>query len=316
MKNKGAIVLVFILLISLVGNAVLFGRLKEQSLKDQQGVILFPNANSRETYFTMHHVKQAQSISNGNGIKVGILDHYFGYRQHKGLYSGGVDFVNDPNSLNNTSWHGYWMTNILREIAPGCQIYALNVASDNEDEQITAVIKAIDWAIDNHIDILTYSLGPPPISQTNRQRLDAAVDNAVKHDIVTTFIHYNNPNNIYPGLMNTGEPANLNIFPYDYNILFMSSYEKYEKHKVFKTGPGVGSEIPYFSTSSASPVTAGFVAILKGINNKLTPSEYKEILVNTSYKMTFTDPFLEISTNCAHVADIMKAITYMEEHYQ
>jgi membrane-anchored mycosin MYCP len=41
-------------------------------------VLRFPNANSRQTYFTVHHIREAWETSRGAGVKVGILDHSFG----------------------------------------------------------------------------------------------------------------------------------------------------------------------------------------------------------------------------------------------
>jgi hypothetical protein len=104
MKNKSVKFLIVIIIISLIGNIFLFFKLKQQPFN-----IVFENANSRDTYFTIHNVKQAQNISKGKGIKVGILDHYFGYASHKELYSNCIDFLNDSDSLNNISEHGYWM---------------------------------------------------------------------------------------------------------------------------------------------------------------------------------------------------------------
>lgn len=75
-----------------------------------------------------------------------------------------------------------------------------------------------------------------PISDKNRKRFDDAVNKAVKNNIVTTFIHYDNPNNIWPTemvdhkYMEKGQrEPDLSIFPYDYNTLRIDNYIKYEK---------------------------------------------------------------------------------------
>lgn len=317
MKSKSKKILIvisaFVIIVSLTANVLLLLRLYQQTWH-----IDFTNANSRDTYFTIHNVKQAQSISKGKGIKVGILDHGFGYELHKDLYSNAVDFLNSPDSLNKAEEHGYWMANTLKEIAPECEVYALNTADSNdEDKKVTAIIEAIDWAIKNHIDILTYSQSP--ISQKNRKRFDEAVDKAVKNNVVTTFIHYDNPNNIWPGQMvsyNNMEKGqrepDFSILHYDYNTMRIDTYDKYQKLKTNITG---GNNIPYFSISSTSPVTAGFIAILKSINNKLTPDEYRQILKKTSYKTTFTDPFTLKKAECSNVINIGKAVTYIKENY-
>lgn len=317
MKNKSKKILIvigiFVIIASLTANVFLLLKLNHKTWN-----IHFTNANSRDTYFTIHNVRQAQNISKGKGIKVGILDHCFGYELHKDLYSGAVDFSNNPDALNKSNEHGYWMATTLKEIAPECEVYALNTAASmNEDKRVTAMIKAIDWAIKNHIDILTYSQSP--ISDKNRKRFDEAVNKAVKNNIVTTFIHYDNPNNIWPGQMVSSDNVeegqrkpDFSILHYDYNTLLMDTYDKYQNSKGNIMD---GNDIPYFSISSTSPVTAGFIAILKSINNKLTPDEYRQILKKTSYKTTFTDPFTLKKAECSNVVDIGKAATYIKEHY-
>lgn len=317
MKNKFRKVFMgigaFFILASFAANVLLISELIKQPHN-----ISFENANSRDTYFTLHNVRQAQSISKGKGIKVGILDHCFGYELHKDLYSNGVDFLNNPDALNKIDEHGYWMAATLKEIAPECEVYALNTAaSSDEDKRITAMINAIDWAIENHIDILTYSQSE--ISEKNRERFDAAVNKAVKNNIVTTFIHYDNPNNIWPGQMVSSnrmekgqrEP-DFNVLHYDYNTLRIDTYKKYQD---LKTNLSSGDDIPFFSISSTSPVTAGFIAILKSINNTLTPDEYRKILQDTSYKTTFKDPFTLKESECSRVVDIGKAAAYIKEKY-
>ena len=314
MRNKYFIILVPILIVSLLGNAFFIFKLKHQPFN-----ITLENANSRDTYFTIHNIKQANNITKGKGIKVGILDHYFGYGSHKELYNNCIDFLNDSDSLNNISEHGYWMAATLKEIAPECEIYGLNtINSNDENSKVTAIIKAIDWAIENHIDILTYS--QPAISENNRKRFDAAVDKAIKNNIVTTFIHYDNPNNLWPDRMvsddklesGTRKP-DFNILHYDYNSLLLDSYNKYEKSK---NGVREGSNTPYLSISSTSVVAAGFVALLKNINNTLTPNEYKEILKRTSSNIVFKDPYTLKESQCSNVPDIGKAILYIKDNFK
>ncbi|MBD7913393.1 MULTISPECIES: S8 family serine peptidase [Clostridium] len=317
MKSKLKKVLIaisiFVMIVSITYNVLLILKVNKKTWN-----IAFENANSRDTYFSIHNVKQAQSIGKGKGIKVGILDHCFGYELHKDLYSGGVDFLNSPYALNKSNEHGYWMASTLKEIAPECEVYALNTAASmDEDKRVTAMIDAIDWAIENHIDILTYSQSP--ISDKNRKRFDDAVNKAVENNIVTTFIHYDNPNNIWPGQMvdpkymekGQREP-DFSILQYDYNTLRIDTYDKYQK---LKSNIRSGDDIPYYSVSSTSPVTAGFIAILKSINNKLTTDEYRQILKKTVYKTTFTDPFTLKKAECSNVVDIGKAATFIKENY-
>ena len=271
----------------------------------------FPDANSRETYFTMHNLREAQEVSTGEGVKVGILDWGFGFEEHEGLYAGGRDFMTfeyHEENFNHASEHGFWMAQTLKEIAPGVEIYALGTYSpENEDEWVDAMIEAIHWAQEQGIDILT--LSHQAVSEKNRERLDVEVDRAVGQGIVTTFIHYDNPNNILPwGIWNSGgegyygRDADINVFQYDYNTLFTNNYSEIMETADFDN---VYKEQLYLSVSSMSVVTAGFVAILKGVDATLTPAQYKEILVTCSHPAEYEGERAE------HVVDMGEAVRYM-----
>lgn len=310
-KKLSVIILSVLLALSIAGN--LFQVLS--AMKNEWIVVDLQDANSRETYFSLHNIKEAWEVSKGAGVKVGILDWGFGFKEHERYYAGGRDFSGNDYNFNHVSEHGYWMRNVLKEIAPECEVYALGTfVPDDESKWVDALSEALDWAIENDIDILT--LSHQKISDKNRARFDVAVNKAVEHNIVTTFIHYGNPNNILPdgfwSYDNSEEERNpdINIFHYDYNTLFVTQYLAAQTSGVFGGGNGY---IPFLSVSSMSPVTAGFIAILKGIDNSLTPAEYKDIMQLTSYRMHYKDaaPFGE--DDVERVADIGKAAAYLQE---
>lgn len=276
--------------------------------------ISYPDANSRDTYFSIHNVEAAQKAGRGEGIKVGILDWGFGFLEHEGLYEGGMDFSEwtyHEENFNHTNEHGFWMAQTLKEIAPEAMVYALGTYTpDNEDEWVDNMIEAIEWSMENDMDILT--LSHQALSKKNRPRFDEAVNKAVEKGIVTTFIHYDNPNNILPwGIWESeGEGyarrPDINIFQYDYNTMFIDNYAQVKDREDYKT---IYKEQLHLSVSSMSVVTAGFVAILKSIDNTLTPAQYKEILVNTCYSAEYEGEKAE------HVADIGAAVRYLTENY-
>ncbi len=279
-------------------------------------MVSFSNANSRDTYFTVHNVKAAHEISTGKGIKVGIMDWSFGYSAHKDLYADAVNFSENKDALENEH-HGFWMATVLKEIAPDCEIYALSTTDMSEDKMVDNMVKAIDWAIEKDIDVLTYSNAP--FSEKNRPKIDEAVEKAINNGIVTTFIHYDSPNNLFPDgffeYSDGNRDADVNILHYDYNHLFLNKYEKFIGFQGDYSKIKSGDDVPYLSMSSTSPVLAGFVAILKSINPDLSPMEYKEILVKTSYQKEYYDWGFGRNTNIPHVADIGKAASYMVENY-
>ena len=165
---------------------------------DPNTIMVFPDANSRMTFFSLHHLHEAQTLSKGKGIKVGILDHSFGLNHHPELYTGGKNFVEGSEEfLTDREWHGYWMANTLHEVAPDVDIFALNtVPFDKPETHAEVISKAIDWAISQKIDILTYSQAS--IKDEYKPILNAALDRAYKAGIITAFIHTGHPGNIMP----------------------------------------------------------------------------------------------------------------------
>lgn len=291
-----------ILILSLLLNVKLF-----YDSRNGLKYVTFNDANERETYETVHHFKEAQKISTGKGIKVGVIDKYFGYKKHNDFYSGGKDFTNDTQAFEEIDEHGYWMATTLKEIASDVKVFALNARSEDKDDDAQNIINAINWAIENDLDILTYSA--ESFDPKNRNKIDSAVAKSNQHGIVTTFINYPFADNIFPwGLFPYQEnqysrKPDLNIYHYDYNSLLILVYERY-----LESGrkPRNGDEIPYLSISSMSPVLAGFVAMMMEIKRDLSPYEYKQILIATSKEMEFKGKKYE------HVVDIVQTLEFLK----
>ena len=303
MRKILVIILILVLVLSIGFNYMLF-----QKGANSFSIFTFYDANTRETYETVHNIKEAQKVSTGKGIKVGILDKYFGFAKHNNLYAGGLDFTDNPNNFKEIDEHGYWMAITLKEIAPDVEIYALNARAKDKTSTAKAIAKAIDWAIENDIDVLTYSAGT--FGQENKEIIDNAVKRAIENNIVTTFIHYPYTDNILPyAFLNyrEGEYArkpDLSIYHYDYNALQSFTYNKYiEKGRK----PKSGNDIPYFSFSSMSPVLAGIVAMMKEVDNTLAPSEYKRILIETSKEFEYKGKIIE------KVVDAPAALNFIKE---
>lgn len=200
---------------------------------DDLWFVSFPDANTRATYDSFHHIHQAHQLATGKGVKVGIIGKYFGYATNKALYAGGKDFTGNTEAYEDIAEHGLWMATTLKEIAPDVEIYALNARDLDRANETKSITEAIDWAIENDLDILTYS--SEAFKKENREEIDKAVRKAINHGIVTTFIHYDLEENILPNGLFKSSPksysraADLNIFQYDYNVIVLFKYKDYLK---------------------------------------------------------------------------------------
>ena len=266
--------------------------------------INYNDANTRPTYNDYHHIKAAQQLATGKGVKVGILGKYFGYDANRELFAGGVNFTGDENAFREVDEHGLWMATTLREIAPDAEIYALNARSSNRSAEKKAIVQAVDWAIENNIDILTYSA--QAFRDEDRDEIDRAMKKAIGHGIITTLIHYNLPENILPwGFLSSPtetykrEP-DVNIYHFDYNMLLLFKYEKFLANGSKRTGSW--GDLPHFSNSSMSPVLAGIVAMMREIDPQLSPAQIKNILIKTSYTVEYE------GNTAPHVVDAEAAL--------
>jgi len=288
-RKYGMAVSLFALVLSLAGNMYLLTKALRYS--DSIWHVDFEDANSRENYFTVHKIREAreETGADGTGIKVGVLDWCLGYDEHRDLYAGGEDFSEDPETYDiykSQSEHGYWMSHTLHEIAPGAEIYALGTnVSGSEEEFVESLSRAVDWAIEQKIDILTYSQAA--VSKKNIDTLNQAIDKAAEAGIATTFIHTEHPHNILPdGLYDEPDGglsrrSDVNIFTYDYSMILMNNYRDYLSSQ--EKGEEVNEKDSlYLSISSTSVVAAGMLAMMMEVNPDLTPDEYREILIDTS----------------------------------
>jgi hypothetical protein len=249
-------------------------------------VFVFENANSRPTFFTVHAIGAAQELSRGQGIRVGILDHFFGTEVHPELYAGSANFLGKDavEKLTTAAEHGYWMAKTLREIAPDVEIFALNAASRDEAQRADAISRAVDWAIEHDLDVLTHS--HRKFSADVRTTVDAAVERAHAAGVATVFIHYGHPENLLPGglfpALEDGRSPDVYVLHYDYSVLFTEWYGELQQ-----SGKSDRGYVPFLSISSTAAVTAGVVAMMRSLDPDLSPARCREILRTTARPMTF-----------------------------
>lgn len=247
--------------------------------------ITFPEANNRTTIFSVHRIQEAHKLSKGKGCRIGILDHSFAYEKHPELYAGGEIFVPDNRTfLTTLEHHGYWMALTLKSVAPDAEIFALNTVSFSDRNRFTDYLSdAVDWAINNKMDVLTYSQAP--VEAKSRSAFYNILDKAHKAGIITTFINTGHKGNITPtGLWQEkieGRLADIHIYHFDYSVIPVDEYFK------LKNGERTWWNQPFLSVSSTSPVLGGVIALMKAIEPDLDSKQCKKIITETAFTMDF-----------------------------
>jgi subtilisin len=212
----------------------------------------------------------------GTGIRVAVLDTGIDYT-HPDLwanYSGGYDFINNDSDPRDDQGHGTHVAGTIAAlidgagvvgVAPEVDLYALKVLSSSGSGSFSGIIAALDWSVNNGMQVLNLSLGASsdPGSTTR-----AAFDNAAAAGLIILA----SAGNSGAGTDTVGWPAK-----YDSVIAVASTTSTDAISSFSSTGPAVEVAAPGSSiystlngggygyksgTSMACPHAAGVAALI------------------------------------------------------
>lgn len=136
---------------------------------------------------------KADSVHNsdvfGEGIKVALFDTGIDLSNEDLIVEGGISFVEGVQSFDDDNGHGTAMAGILASalnnqgligIAPKIELYSVKVLDQNGKGYYSNIIQGIQWAIENHIEIIAMSLGGTQYSEI----LNEAIRYATYNDIL------------------------------------------------------------------------------------------------------------------------------------
>ena len=122
----------------------------------------------------------------GAGVKVAVIDTGIDYihddpddtpyvvdPEFNSNYKGGYDFFNHDTDPYDDNGHGTHVSGILAAekngylvagVAPQVDLYALKILSANGEGEVSDLILALQWAVDNNMDVVNMSLGTHEVS--------------------------------------------------------------------------------------------------------------------------------------------------------
>lgn len=227
------------------------------------------NKNAEKSFLSTHNILAAQKYSQGRGVKVGIVDWGFGNLKGK-MYAGFTD-VTGCGFINQQKEHGFAMANVLKQVAPKAKIYAINGIGDCKDDdfRVECLKRAVDFAIENKIKILTYS-HPAIKDEKSVLKLKRILNYAEKNGVITVFIHCDFLKNIMPcpisHFKNRLEENMFNVFEYDFSSINPVAYKKWIESNKKDTDC-------FLSVSATAPVLAGCIALLLEIKGDLDKTQ-------------------------------------------
>mgnify|MGYP002655941378 CR=1 FL=1 len=234
------------------------------------------------------NIKQALKDGvTGKNVKVAVLD--TGISPHEDLkIAGGKSFVNYTSSYKDDQGHGTHVAGTIGAlnndygtvgVASGVKLYAVKVLNKKGIGNLSSLLRGIDWAITNKMDIINLSL----TYEDNIPILRSAVDEAYKRGLL-----------VVAASGNDGKKNNIS-YPAAYNsvIAVSATTEKDKLASISNTGKGIEFSAPgenvistylrneYWyatGTSQAAPHVTGMLALLKQLHPKKTNVQLRTLL--------------------------------------
>ncbi len=251
------------------------------------------------------HVQATDTYNSGyagEGIKVAILDTGIDSSHEDLNIKGGYsvfDNLENINPFTDALGHGTHVAGIIGAvpnnvgvvgIAPQAEIHSIKVIDNNGDGTYAGIIKGIEWALNNQMDIINISLGGTQESSILKEWVDLA---------------YSKGTLIVAAAGNEGKAkgkGNTVTYPARFeSVIAVSAVNSKNKYIDFSStgssvevsapGTNIYSTIPgnnytaYEGTSSASPHVAGIAALVWSTNPELSNKEVRQILRETAINL-------------------------------
>ncbi|MEM2926587.1 MAG: S8 family serine peptidase [Candidatus Bathyarchaeia archaeon] len=238
---------------------------------------------------------QVWSESTGSGVKIAILD--TGVGPHDDLsICGGYDFVNNDKDPSDDNGHGTHVAGTIAAldndfgvvgVAPGSLIYAVKMLDSSGSGTIAWAVQAIEWSVNNGMQVLSMSWGASTDYQALRDACKAAYDKG----LLLVAAAGNSGNSQGTG-DNVAYPAK-----YDSVIAVAATDQNNNRASWSSTGPAVELAAPGVNiystyknngyatlsgTSMATPHVSGTAALVWAKNPTLTNVEVRKILRDTA----------------------------------
>jgi hypothetical protein len=190
-------------------------------------------------------------------VKVAIIDSgIYPDHPHVVRVAGGIAITADgvSDDWSDRIGHGTAVAGAIREKAPDAELYAVKVFDRRLSANIDVLIRALEWCIENRMDLINLSLGTS--NEAHRQRFEAILASAPP--VISAA-------NLLPGTLPgaiavaSDESCPRDQYRYDGNIFIASPYPR--------SIPGVPVERNLHGASFAVANLTGFAARLDSTND-------------------------------------------------
>ena len=219
--------------------------------------LMLPNHDMLQDIYA---VLEKETDARGDNVRIVVIDS--GVNSNLLLTDSSINFSKDG-TADDIVDHGTPVFNIIKKLAPNAEIFSLKVVNKSGIVSMNALVRALEWCMENNIDIINMSLSFSMYDENVENLCAVLIDSGV---IIVSSISNEKSlvdyPSMYKGVIAVGYTENYNLYTNDTSVIFNIP------HSV-KTINNNGSLVEYKGNSILAPIVTGILAdILSDENNQ------------------------------------------------